>query len=169
MMCSEERHRKTDRQTFTFNWNSRDNPIRCRHDINSNVGGPHILTNAYLGPTKPAFLVFELASRALSASNFQVPTPPTPLSFLSLLSLSPHSLRERDRQRNRERERERAIWNWNPPSSPHCGLFLSLSFWAFHASIPGLCTCVCVCVCVSVLCINYLRSFNMMCIYVWFC
>lgn len=106
-------------------------------------------------PQNPLFSFWTRLSCPLS---FQVLTPPTPLSFwvsyLCLLILS-------------EREEEKAIWNWNPPSSPHCGLFLSLSFWAFHASIPGLCTCVCVCV--SVLGIHYLRSFNMMCVLVWFC
>lgn len=168
MMCSEERHRKTDKQTFTFNWNSRDNPIICRHDINSNVGGPHILTTAYLGPSKPAFLVFELASRALSAPNFQVPTPPTPLSFwVSYLCLLILSERETDRETERGREREPFEIETHP--APHIVVSFFLCLSGLFMRVSQVCVRACVCVCVSVLCIHYLRSFNMMCIYVWFC
>lgn len=152
MMCSEERHRKTDKQTFTFNWNSRDNPIRCRHDINSNVGGPHILTTAYLGPTKPAFLVFELASRALSASNFQVPTPPTPLSFwvsyLCLLILS-------ERETDRETERESHL-KLKPTQLPTLwSLSFSVRLSGLFMRVSQVCVRVCVCVWVSCVFIIY--------------
>ena len=85
-------------------------------------------------PQNPLFSFWTRLSCPLS---FQVLTPPTPLSFwvsyLCLLILS-------------ERERGESHLKLKPTQLPTLWS-LSLSFWAFHASIPGLCTCVCVCVC----------------------
>ena len=105
-------------------------------------------------PQNPLFSFWTRLSCPLS---FQVLTPPTPLSFwvsyLCLLILS-------------ERERRKPFEIETHPA-PHIvvSFFLYLSGLFMRVSQ----VCVRVCVCVSVLGIHYLRSFNMMCVLVWFC
>lgn len=107
-------------------------------------------------PQNPLFSFWTRLSCPLS---FQVLTPPTPLSFwvsyLCLLILS-------------ERERGESHLKLKPTQLPTLWSLSFSIFLGFSCEYPRF-VYVCVCVCVSVLGIHYLRSFNMMCVLVWFC
>lgn len=113
---------------------------------------PHF-DHRVFGSLKTRF--FSFWTRLSCPLSFQLPSSnsPNPSQFLSLLSLSPHSLRERDRQRNRERESHLKL---KPTQLPTLwSLSFSVRLSGLFMRVSQVCVRVCVCVWVSCVFIIY--------------